>query len=807
MRKKIFFNTIMDYVFVLMGLYGMAELFLSAVELELFGGLYVIVLAVVCLIAYWVHISFSKNVCMLFTIITSIIWLIIGLLLKPFLQFSFYGLVEKMNVGIHYENALESDLFLIYVIMILNIAYLFFYLRGKKIAYIFLLVPVPIDFILNKIPSSFSIVLVFISIVCSSLYKNIEKENKRFFYPLGVAIAAFLIFVLAEFFVPQKEYNYSDGFLIKLIHQFGEQKNVQEEEPFIAAGGINGGILGEYEAIEFQNVKMMTLITGYTGNIYLRSFVGAVYNQNRWNQLSDEIYADNKKIFDGSICHIDIYNQQADLYTIIEQDPNLVSILYGDFDNYFNKVGNRKYYVNLESRTDKKYWYMPYGNAYSVSNKNAPDGYPLDCSEGKIAGRQYFEKDIDYDAMTSFLADYNGSNVKFKQYRDWEKQYREFVYKNYTNRTADYKEDIAFARVSIPEFDGDIHSALDKLAFADRLKTYFQENFNYSLKTGALKENEDFVKKFLTNDTEGYCTHFASAAAIIMRNAGIPARYVEGYHVESNDSVAEEVKKYIDIFENANFKVENEYNLYTIPVFDSSAHAWTEIYIDGYGWIPLEFTPSYASDLDMQEGVTQVKKQEEYTKPILNYSEELENSKKVYDTIEEYMQHNPTNRIDFSIVLPIIGRHLLRAFLYVLFGFLFLCVIAVGFFIPAKYAEIKNRSLFQIHEKNTPEEDKRQVIAAYQYIEKICRFLKINYTKDMTCANLTRACVQYDNFFKEAHVEHVMYAIEKVSFGHGNIGKAEMQNTIAAICKIHDACYRKQGKIRKILFRYIWHLY
>ncbi len=44
-----------------MGLYGMAELFLSAFELELFNGMYILVLAVFCLIAYLVDIYFSKK--------------------------------------------------------------------------------------------------------------------------------------------------------------------------------------------------------------------------------------------------------------------------------------------------------------------------------------------------------------------------------------------------------------------------------------------------------------------------------------------------------------------------------------------------------------------------------------------------------------------------------------------------------------------------------------------------------------------------------------------------------------------------
>lgn len=93
------------------------------------------------------------------------------------------------------------------------------------------------------------------------------------------------------------------------------------------------------------------------------------------------------------------------------------------------------------------------------------------------------------------------------------------------------------------------------------------------------------------------------------------------------------------------------------------------------------------------------------------------------------------------------------------------------------------------------------------YVEKICRFLKIERTKDMTCSAFAQKCIKYDDLFKEAHVEDVMYAVEKVSFGRGNIDKIEVKNTVDAICKIHDDCYKKQGMIGKILFRYIWHLY
>ena len=60
--------------------------------------------------------------------------------------------------------------------------------------------------------------------------------------------------------------------------------------------------------------------------------------------------------------------------------------------------------------------------------------------------------------------------------------------------------------------------------------------------------------------------HFASAAVLLLRQLGIPARYVSGFTAELS---ADE----------------------TVNVPDSAAHAWVEIYLDGFGWYPVEVTP------------------------------------------------------------------------------------------------------------------------------------------------------------------------------------------------------------------------
>lgn len=86
----------------------------------------------------------------------------------------------------------------------------------------------------------------------------------------------------------------------------------------------------------------------------------------------------------------------------------------------------------------------------------------------------------------------------------------------------------------------------------------------------------DGVENFLTNTKEGYCVQFASSAALILRELGVPARYVEGY-------IASELTK----------KGTGSDMSYGGYVRDYEAHAWIEVYFDGVGWIQYETTPQY----------------------------------------------------------------------------------------------------------------------------------------------------------------------------------------------------------------------
>lgn len=104
---------------------------------------------------------------------------------------------------------------------------------------------------------------------------------------------------------------------------------------------------------------------------------------------------------------------------------------------------------------------------------------------------------------------------------------------------------------------------------ARTMASYLRLSYEYSLDAGAPPEGEEFVDFFLFQSGVGYCSYFATALAVLLRAAGIPSRYVEGYYLDDLDDEGEGL------------------------VRNSDAHAWVEAYLDGMGWTTLEATPPF----------------------------------------------------------------------------------------------------------------------------------------------------------------------------------------------------------------------
>lgn len=141
-------------------------------------------------------------------------------------------------------------------------------------------------------------------------------------------------------------------------------------------------------------------------------------------------------------------------------------------------------------------------------------------------------------------------------------------------------------------YEGD--GIYDELSF---IRSRLAQLCEYSLDSGKKPFGSDFANWFITENKKGSCTHFASAAVLLCRSRGIPARYCEGFILKGED-----IKTGIVSGENV-----------TVSVPDSRAHAWTEVYIDGFGWLIFDPTPgygnvmlTYSSDKGDKEKVTEI---------------------------------------------------------------------------------------------------------------------------------------------------------------------------------------------------------
>jgi transglutaminase-like putative cysteine protease len=105
------------------------------------------------------------------------------------------------------------------------------------------------------------------------------------------------------------------------------------------------------------------------------------------------------------------------------------------------------------------------------------------------------------------------------------------------------------------------------LALEDYLRFYYKYNVNVNLPPG-----QEGVSWFLfRSGNQGFCNYFASAMAIMARELGMPARVVIGYTPGTFDAKA-----------------------HNWVVHGSDAHAWTQVYFAGYGWINFEPSPGFS---------------------------------------------------------------------------------------------------------------------------------------------------------------------------------------------------------------------
>jgi len=108
-------------------------------------------------------------------------------------------------------------------------------------------------------------------------------------------------------------------------------------------------------------------------------------------------------------------------------------------------------------------------------------------------------------------------------------------------------------------------------ALIERLLTYFHEEFRYTLQPPLLGRHT--ADEFLWQTRAGFCEHFSGSFVVFLRAAGIPARVVTGYQ---------------------GGKVNSNEDYLTVRQYD--AHAWSEVWLEGRGWVRIDPTAAVAPE-------------------------------------------------------------------------------------------------------------------------------------------------------------------------------------------------------------------
>ncbi len=100
-------------------------------------------------------------------------------------------------------------------------------------------------------------------------------------------------------------------------------------------------------------------------------------------------------------------------------------------------------------------------------------------------------------------------------------------------------------------------------------RRYFKQNYTYSLSVSPPQAQREPVEWFLLEQPPAHCEYFASGAAVLLRMAGVPCRYVVGFVVSEKNQYSGE------------WVARNE-----------DAHAWVEAYDETRGWVTVDTTPA-----------------------------------------------------------------------------------------------------------------------------------------------------------------------------------------------------------------------
>lgn len=387
---------------------------------------------------------------------------------------------------------------------------------------------------------------------------------------------------------------------------------------YAATGGISGGQLGGVSSVmpDYQTDLVVTFTPYSYDPVYLKAFTGTDYisEDSKWDTiasarlLSSQLEPSAEEIR-GYMSH-SFGSETEQFGTDLEAEQ--LQAAYAD-----ESLGGRGY-MKIRNQGAAMTGMYPYAYApyYVPEQYSDTTGIAGEVS-GSTGDVRWGNEDLLYengDILTGTLPLNNTALYEYYPLLDtdvWDETRldgmdettKENLQNLHTQAEEMYLEvpDACYDAVKTASREAGITDTDSPEIIVQKVKDYFTNEFQYTTRPGMTPRNQDFITWFL-QQKKGYCAHFASAATMIYRYNGIPARYIEGYVITYDDIINGELNeeyRYEDFYQGESLL--GKTGVVDVEVTDARAHAWVEVFSDSFGWVEEEVTTAAVEPEEAQD--------------------------------------------------------------------------------------------------------------------------------------------------------------------------------------------------------------
>lgn len=315
------------------------------------------------------------------------------------------------------------------------------------------------------------------------------------------------------------------------------------------------GKLSDLGKAAFSDAPALEISLSAPQKNYFRGFIGETYTGTGWTPLSTPETAEAR-----------------DLFYWLHSDGFYANGVLAAASDALGEAAEETLRISLRGAC-ARYAYLPYA---AVPDRTDGVGFVGDVKQSAPAKESvyaYYPGSYpEWYALRTELAD--GPDTERKRvYLADEKAYRDYAAAEYLDLPAQTEETLSL--VFTEKTPGSLAEIKEAILDAVDAYLFYDEN------AVVLNGENDFVSFVLQQHTGGYSVHYTTAAALMFRYFGVPARYVEGYFISAETAGELQAGE-------------------AFTLTERDAHAWAEYYLDGVGWLPFECTPGYMDTEDLR---------------------------------------------------------------------------------------------------------------------------------------------------------------------------------------------------------------